>query len=160
MDEETINQTSKEADDGLVKDFNAPSQNKFFSLKLIVSLIVVVLLGIGSGYFLAKNISKTALTNLGVPTSGSTVAKGTVVGSEDLKTFKDIAEGKLEKGGIDGEGQFHLVRPGGESQNVYMTSSIVDLSLFIGKKVKVWGETQKAQKAGWLMDVGRVEVLE
>lgn len=160
MDEETINQTSKETDEGLVKDFNASSQNKFFSLKLIALLIVVVLLGIGSGYFLAKNTGKTALTSLGVPGSGSTVAKGTVVGSEDLKTFKDIAEGKLEKGGINGEGQFHLVRPGGASQNVYMTSSIVDLSLFIGKKVKVWGETQKAQKAGWLMDVGRVEVLE
>lgn len=148
MDEETINQASNE------------TEKKFFSVKLVALLITVVLLGIGSGYFLAKNISKTALTNLGVPGSSSTVAKGTVVGSEDLKTFKDMVEGKLEKGGIDGEGQFHLVRPGGESQNVYMTSSIVDLSLFIGKKVKVWGETQKAQKAGWLMDVGRVEVLE
>lgn len=160
MDEETINQTSKEADDGLVRDFNAPSKSEFFSLKLIASLIVVVLLGIGSGYFLAKNTGKTGLANLGVPGSSSTITKGTVVGSEDIKTFKDIAEGKLEKGGIDGEGQFHLVRPGGKSQNVYMTSSIVDLSPFIGKKVKVWGETQKAQKAGWLMDVGRVEVLE
>ena len=160
MDEETINQASNETDDGLVKDFNASSKSKFFSVKLMVLLIVVVLLGIGSGYFLAKNTGKTGLANLGVPTSGSTVAKGTVVGSEDTKTFKDIAEGKLEKGGIDGEGQFHLVRPGGVSQNVYMTSSIVDLSLFVGKKVKVWGETQKAQKAGWLMDAGRVEVLE
>lgn len=148
MDEETINQASNE------------TEKKFFSVKLVALLITVVLLGIGSGYFLAKNTGKTALTNLGVPGSTSTVAKGTVVGSDDLKTFKDMAEGKLEKGGIDGEGQFHLVRPGGESQNVYMTSSIVDLSLFIGKKVKVWGETQKAQKAGWLMDVGRVEVLE
>lgn len=160
MDEETIDQALNETSDGLVKDLNAPSQNKFFSVKLIVLLIAVVLLGIGSGYFLAKNTGKTASSNLGVPTNGSTVAKGTVVGSEDLKTFKDTVEGKLEKGGIDGEGQFHLVRPGGASQNVYMTSSIVDLSLFIGKKVKVWGETQKAQKAGWLMDVGRVEVLE
>jgi hypothetical protein len=25
--------------------------------------------------------------------------------------------------------------------------------------VKVWGETNKAQKAGWLMDVGRVQVV-
>jgi hypothetical protein len=39
-----------------------------------------------------------------------------------------------------------------------MTSSVVDLSLVLDKKVKVWGETQAAQKAGWLMDVGRVEV--
>lgn len=152
-------QESEVSSQELVHDLNEVQAAPLFSAKLIIALIAVVLLGIGSGYFLAKN-TKTALTNLGVPSSGSTVTKGTTVGSEDLKTFKDIAEGKLEKGGIDGEGQFHLVRPGGASQNVYMTSSIVDLSLFIGKKVKVWGETQKAQKAGWLMDVGRVEVLE
>ena len=29
-----------------------------------------------------------------------------------------------------------------------------------GKKIKVWGQTQTAQYAGWLMDVGRVEVAE
>jgi len=26
-------------------------------------------------------------------------------------------------------------------------------------EVKIWGETFKAQKAGWLMDVGRVEIV-
>ena len=81
------------------------------------------------------------------------------MGSNDTKTFKDIAEGDLKTGGIDGEGQFHLQRPGGESQNVYLTSSIVDLSAYVGKKVKIWGETHKAQHAGWLMDVGRLKVL-
>ena len=35
----------------------------------------------------------------------------------------------------------------------------VDLSKFIGKKIKVWGATQTAQHAGWLMDVGRIQVL-
>lgn len=153
-------QESEVVSNELVHDFSKVESAPFFSTKLLIALVMVVLLGIGSGYFLAKNTNKTALSNLGVSTSGSKVAKGTVVGSEDLKTFKDMVEGKLEKGGIDGEGQFHLVRPGGASQNVYMTSSIVDLSIFIEKKVKVWGETQKAQKAGWLMDVGRVEVLE
>jgi hypothetical protein len=61
---------------------------------------------------------------------------------------------------MDGEGQFHLVRPGGDSQNVYLTSSTVDLSEFIGRKVTIWGQTQKAQKVGWLMDVGGVKVLD
>ena len=70
-----------------------------------------------------------------------------------------MAEGTLKKGGIQDEGQFHLVRPGGDSQNVYLTSSIVDLSKFVDKKIKVWGQTQKARVAGWLMDVGKVEVL-
>jgi hypothetical protein len=64
----------------------------------------------------------------------------------------------VKEGGIEDEGQYHLVRPGGDSQNVYMTSSSVDLAQFIGKKVKVWGQTQAAKKAGWLMDVGRVQV--
>jgi hypothetical protein len=27
-------------------------------------------------------------------------------------------------------------------------------------EVKIWGETFKGQQAGWLMDVGRVEVIE
>jgi hypothetical protein len=30
----------------------------------------------------------------------------------------------------------------------------------VGKKVQVWGETFKGQKAGWLMDVGRIKALE
>ena len=86
-----------------------------------------------------------------------TVNSNTAVGSTN-KTFKDVAEGTLQKGGIDGEGTHKLIRPGGDSQTVYLTSSVVDLSQYEGKKVKVFGETQKALKEGWLMDVGKVEV--
>lgn len=82
------------------------------------------------------------------------------VGVADKKTFRDKAEGILKEGGIDGEGNFHLQRPGGESQNVYLTSTTVDLSQYVGKKVRVWGETFTAEKAGWLMDVGLVELLQ
>lgn len=134
------------------------SREKFFSQKLIALLAIVALLGVGSGYLLAKGGKITTKSNN--MENGSSVSKGTIVGSTDTKTFKDTAEGVLQEGGVDGEGQYHLVRPGGESQNVYLTSSIVDLSKFIKRKVKVWGETNKAQKAGWLMDVGKVEVLE
>jgi hypothetical protein len=98
------------------------------------------------------------MTSTGSSNSTS-VSKGTTVGSNDTNTFKDTAEGTLKQGGIDGEGAFHLVRSGGDSQNVYLTSSSVDLSKFVDKKIKVWGQTQKAQHAGWLMDVGRIEVL-
>ncbi len=48
-----------------------------------------------------------------------------------------------------------LVRDG--AVPVALTSSVVDLSQYEGKKVKVYGETQKAIKEGWLMDVGKVE---
>lgn len=131
-----------------------------FSSTMLTILIVVILLGLGSGFLLAstKTVSQTGTASSG--TGGSTAAKGTVVGSDDTKTFKDVAEGILEEGGLEGEGQFHLVRPGGESQYVYLTSSTIDLSQYLKKKVKVNGQTQKAQKVGWLMDVGRLEVLE
>lgn len=140
----------------LVHDFNETAPKSFFSPKLIIVLILVALLGIGGGYFFTK--SGKTLSPSGISQNGSSAAKGTIYGSE--KTIGDTAEGVLQKGGIEDEGQYHLVRPGGDSQNVYLTSSNVDLSGLIGKKVKVWGETQKAKVAGWLMDVTRVEVLE
>ena len=64
----------------------------------------------------------------------------------------------MREGGIEGEGNFHIERPGGKSQNAYLTSSTVDLSVYVGKKVKVWGQTFSGQTAGWLMDVGLVEI--
>ncbi len=128
------------------------------SRKIIVLLVLLAFLGVGSGFLLAKYTAKTGNQIIPLSNIGPSM-KGKSFGSGDTKTFKDTAEGKLADGGIDGEGQFHLVRPGGDSQNGYPRSSLVDLSQFIGKNIKVWGETQKAQKAGWLMDVGKVEVL-
>ena len=138
----------------VVHDFD--SKKTTFSSKFVIILVVVLLLGVGSGYLLAnKGVSSSGVK---LPT-GASISKGTTEGSNDTTTFKDTAEGTLKEGGIDGEGAFHLVRPGGESQNVYLTSSIVDLSKYIDKKIKVWGQTQKAQRAGWLMDVGKVQVI-
>ncbi|MBI2195424.1 MAG: hypothetical protein HYU48_00035 [Candidatus Levybacteria bacterium] len=161
MEEKTNNtpQNNIPQIDNLVHDFN-DVKSHIFNPQLLVVFIVAIFLGIGSGYLLYKNesSSETAATPEG-GSSSSSISKGSVFGSDDMKTFKDAVQGELAEGGIDGEGQFHLVRPGGDSQNVYMTSSIVDLSKFVGKKIKVWGQTQKAQHAGWLMDVGKVEVL-
>ena len=144
----------------LVHDFNNESIKSYFSPKVVVFLVAVVVVGLLSGYFISVNQNGSMI---GIKTTGnmnsSSASKGTVVGSNDTKTFKDTAEGTLKEGGIDGEGAFHLERPGGDSQNVYLTSSSVDLSKFINHKIKVWGQTQKAQHAGWLMDVGRIEVL-
>lgn len=143
--------------DQLLRDFNT-SQVKFLSPKVLAIFSAFFLLGILSGFFLSQ--SKGGVTTATSITDKSSVEKGIVVGSDDTKTFKDIAEGIMKKGGVNGEGEYHLVRPGGDSQNVYLTSSIVDLSLFLDRKVKIWGQTQKAKVAGWLMDVGRVEVLQ
>lgn len=139
--------------------FHSLTNKKSLNLKALILGVVVIALGVAAGYFLTNaQSSQQAARTAATSASGTSVVKGAVYGSDDTTTFKDTAEGVMTAGGIDGEGQFHLVRPGGDSQNVYMTSSLVDLSLFIGKKVKVWGQTQKAQTAGWLMDVGRVEV--
>lgn len=136
-------------------------KNKISMKKTVIILLVVALLGAGTGFFLAKSSDGGSGILPGTVSlnKGGNVQKGKTYGSKDTKTFKDTTEGVLKEGGIEGEGQYHLERPGGVSQNVYLTSSIVDLSEFKGKRIKVWGETQAAQKAGWLMDVGRVQVL-
>ncbi len=79
-------------------------------------------------------------------------------GLKDEDTFTDDAEGTLRKGGFEGEGTHHLERPGGESQNVYLVSSTVDLSQFEDKEVSVLGKTYDTEKAGWFMDVGYIEL--
>lgn len=77
------------------------------------------------------------------------------------QTFKDSAEGVIQKNDkLDkyAQGTHKLIRPGGESQTAYLTSSILDMDQYVGKKVKVFGETFGSTQVGWLMDVGKVEV--
>lgn len=117
---------------------------------------VLVLMGVGTGYLLSRSSVGTpaAQDNAGY------IKTETVAGISDEKTFRDSAEGVLEKDGIDGEGTHKLIREGGESQTAYLVSSVVNLDEYAGKKVKVWGETFAAEKASWLMDVGKIEVLQ
>src|SRR3989344_1010238 len=116
---------------------------------------ILVLLGVGTGYLLSRSGVGTGT----VGQSKGVIKTETVAGISDEKTFKDSAQGRLEKGGIDGEGTHKLGREGGESQTAYLVSSVVNFDEYVGKNVKVWGETFAAEKASWLMDVGKVEVL-
>lgn len=138
-------------------DSSAKSKSSNWTAPLIV-VILVGILGVGSGFLITKGTTKMTSGESGT-VEKSQISKGATYGSNDTATFKDTAEGVLKEGGIDGEGQFHLERPGGKSQYVYLTSSAVDLSLVVGRKIKVWGQTFAAEKAGWLMDVGKIEVL-
>ena len=160
--DKNINQIQEEkqpVEEPLIHDF-AKSSKLYFSNKVVGVFVVVFVLGLVSGYLLTTiRVGSSSVNPISAITNTSSVAKGTIEGSSDTKTFSDTAEGTLKSGGIDGEGAYHLERPGGESQNVYLTSSIVDLSKYVNAKVKVWGQTQKAQVAGWLMDVGRIQVL-
>ncbi len=125
---------------------------------LIIVLSLALLAGVGTGYVLAQSKGKsgTASNLIDIGNSKPKTA------SQDNKTFKDFAEGKITikptpKDPTEySEGTHMLIRDG--AQPVALTSSVVDLSEYEGKNVKVYGETQKALKEGWLMDVGRVEV--
>lgn len=128
------------------KEVEGMSYVTFFTLIAVAVIIGAVL------SFSFSRFNKKTTNNSNTKTTAQSA------GVVDKKTFKDSVEGILREGGIDGEGNFHLERPGGVSQNVYLTSTTVDLSNYIGKKVKVWGQTFQAEKAGWLMDVGSVEM--
>ncbi len=124
-----------------------------------VLVVVIVVAGIISGLVFASR-NKAQQTSKGA------------IGQEDLpkevkesfaQTFRDQAEGLIEKNDkLDkyAQGTHKLIRPGGESQTAYLTSSVLDMDEYVGKKVKVYGETFGSSQVGWLMDVGKVEVTD
>jgi len=136
----------------LVKEF--PKRSFKGTVVMALAAFLVVLGGVGTGYFL----SGRSLGGSTKEVAPGAEASATEAGLSDESTFRDSAEGTLESGGVDGEGTHHLVREGGESQYVYLTSTVIDLESFVGKKVTVWGETISARTAGWLMDVGKIKV--
>lgn len=158
-------------DESLLKDLKLdekiPSSMKSLPKNTIILAVLALVAGVATGF---GGYKLQAKSGLGFSSSqdkaplqqvaGDNVQAGDIFGVQDSKTFKDSAEGFLEEGGIDGEGSHKLLRPGGESQTVYLTSSVTDLDKLVGMQVKIHGETFKAQTAGWLMDVGRVEVVE
>jgi hypothetical protein len=149
----------QEGASSFVKKFPKDSPKKMAIY--IVSALLVVLAGIGTGWLLSGGASGSRLVRSGDEKAAPGARQnGQEAGVEDESTFSDTAEGVLEAGGIDGEGTHHLVREGGESKYVYLTSTVIDLESFVGKNVQVWGETIAAQQAGWLMDVGKIKVQE
>lgn len=139
---------------GFMHSMNATKTQKILALPVVIGLCVVtVFLGAVGGFMMVKKSPSASAGG-----KGAAVQTSTSAGVVDKKTFKDSVQGILKEGGMEGEGNFHLERPGGISQNAYLTSSTVDLGKYIGKKVKVWGQTFQGQKAGWLMDVGLIEI--
>ena len=146
----------EEDQQNLVKDLTTEKKSAFKEIVLpALVILVIILAGSATGYLLVNrggvSITKSSITN------GPKEA-----GIKDEKQFPDNAEGKLQINDDTNitEGSHRLIRPGGISQTAYLTSSVVDLNQFTGKCVQVWGETFAAQKAGWLMDVGRVKLLD
>ena len=126
--------------------------------------LAVIVAGTATGMGIKKLNAKTSgvVSEDGSPiqqVATDNIKNGDVFGSSNEAAFKDAVEGYVEIGGLDGEGSHKLLRAGGPSQTVYLTSSSTDLDKFQGMEVKIWGETFKGQKVGWLMDVGRVKII-
>lgn len=136
----------------LIKPFEQNKKNRISLSLFTLFLLIAVFFGGVIGFFASQRSFFSPPTTKKIETKNKE-------GIVDKKTFSDQAEGILKEGGVDGEGSFHLERPGGPSQNVYLTSSTIDLSKHVGKKVRVYGQTFAAEKAGWLMDVGLVEII-
>jgi hypothetical protein len=134
------------------------SKSKINHKVMLVGIgLLVVVLGLGSGKILAQTTSPGSTSTVSAP---EVEKKNNESGSSDLTGVDEQApEGVLKEGGIDGEGTHHLERPGGVSQNVYLSSTVLNLQDFVDKKVQIWGNTISGKKAGWLMDVVKVKEL-
>jgi len=122
---------------------------------ILVVVTTALVLGLISGYILSTKGSGSKVSSV-LTTTPKTP-------QQDTRTFRDFAEGIIKSRPQPSdpieyvEGTHYLQREG--AVPVALTSSVVDLSKYEGKKVKVFGETQKALKEGWLMDVGKIEEL-
>ncbi len=124
----------------------------------ILIIVLVVLAGIFSGLIASSRNKNQAKVKSSIQEENLTPEQKTSFN----QTFRDQAEGQVEKNDkLDkyAQGTHRLIRPGGESQTAYLTSSVLDLDQYVGKKVKVYGETFGSSQVGWLMDVGKVEVV-
>jgi len=144
----------------LSSELSAAEEKVGLFKKVLPVLLAVLVLGAGilTGWWFSARKTSTAPTGSIGPMSE--IKKGSEYGVNDTSSFKDQAIGVLQAGGLEGEGTHHLLREGGPSQTVYLTSSVLDLDQFVGRKIQVWGATMAAKKAGWLMDVGKVKILE
>lgn len=136
-----------------------PSLHRFkpaLNFKLLLAVLVISIIGgVGTGYLMASS----GVGNSRIPL----ITKAPDHAAEDTKTFRDFAEGKITKrpegkNSASGMGTHILVRDG--ATPVDLTSSVVDLSQYENKKVKIFGETNQLPGAPWFMDVGRVEVIQ
>jgi len=139
----------------VLKKISKPESKMKKYIPLFVGVLVVIA-GISTGYVLAQG----GLGRSGPATSAPGVEESeTEAGMDNEELFPDDAEGILKEGGLEGDGTHHLDRGLGPEKDVYLTSTVIDLQSFVEKEVKVWGESLASQKAGWLMDVGKIKVI-
>lgn len=131
------------------------TQKKFLPILIIV---IIVTAGIFSGLVVSSRSKNKSALKASITEENLTPEQK----ADFTQTFRDQAEGTIEKNDkLDkyAQGTHILIRPGGESQTAFLTSSVLDLDEFVGKKAKVHGETFGSSQVGWLMDVGKVEIV-
>lgn len=147
-----------------VGDLGSGIKPREILLPALIILVIIVAGGL-TGFWLSRQ------TTFGVSGSGGSrtlmggaqlVQSPKEMGIKDTETFRDSAKGRIEVNDNPEvpEGSHKLIRSGGPSQTAYITSSVVDLNLFVGKCVEVNGQTFAAKKAAWLMDIGWVKLLD
>ena len=154
-----------------VATFNAPlNTSKSLSKP---ALIIIAILAVSLGFWGSRVPSSsppvlkdsalqnknTLIANPETLTEQSQIEVNKLYGNTS-KAFTDSATGTLEKGSINGEGTHILNRPGGSTQRAALTSSVIDLDLFVGKKVEIKGQTNASTKTSWLIDVGTIKIVE
>lgn len=159
LKEAVLSQFPKQNNDDILKSF-PKKRAKSGTLFMVVASLLVVLAGVGTGWLLSGKSFGKVTQDGGKTVTTQTDKSNKEEGISDESEFPDTAEGTLVEGGIENEGTHHLERQGGTSQNVYLSSTVIDLQSYVGKKVKVWGQTLSGQKAGWLMDVGKIKELD
>jgi len=143
----------------IMKEF--PKKTGKNTIILIVVSLFIVLAGIGTGWLLSGGASGSGGSKVEDSTVTEMVDSESEAGIADESLFEEESpEGLLVEGGINGEGTHHLERDGGPSKYVYLTSTLINLQDFVGKKVKVWGDTLSGKSAGWLMDVGKIKEID
>jgi len=152
MEEENLVKSLSESKKSILKEIFLPAG---------IILAIIIAGGVTGWFFASRTGERDGRVNQLIG-GAQVVESKKEVGIKDEKTFRDYAAGRIEinDNGEVPEGSHKLIRPGGPSQTAYLTSSVIDLNQFLGKCVEVWGETFAAQKVGWLMDVGRVKILD
>lgn len=135
-----------------------PKNSKISKFVPIIILLILIIAGVFSGLIFSSRSKNIAIQQ-------SSIVDDANLNPEQKQAAqvvtRDSAEGTIEKNDDyeeTAQGQWKLIRAGGESQTAYLTSSYIDLDQFVGKKVKVFGETLGTDKVAWLMDVAKVEV--
>jgi len=156
-----------------LKQANQPVIPSTQKSKLPVYYIMVAFFGIFTAFWLSRffpTSNSNSNSNVNPETDQPLISTEEISGAAGVEVgksygnlngnFTDKATGIIKIGSINGVGTHILEREGGISQRASLTSSVVDLDLFVDRKVQIQGETNSSDKTSWLMDVGAVTVIE